>query len=96
MTDFNNSKLVLNNAPPVASEYKIHQLEIAPPNMVRIMLQDDLGQMKNIYFRGNQAETVIAAINRGNFSGDNKPLAQRLMDYIVAEGMIDGTTETSA
>lgn len=83
------SKIVLTTA-EVNAGWTFVNAELSSNSFV-INLIDDLGRHKRIEYLGTAGETLLAALNKGDFSGLNLSLIDTLLQKIIDDGHIEGT-----
>lgn len=94
MTEYSGSKLIPAETLPVPTEWTLYSVEMTPPDVFNIRLRSDVDTFETIRLPGPTASAALSFVNTADFSPPARPFAQRILDYIVNNGYISGSTTT--
>lgn len=96
MSSFTGSAIIPAEAPPSASRWRINHLEMGPPNYFLVVVESDIGTQQRIRFSPETGSMALNFINTADFSPPRRSFAQRVLDYVVNNGYISGSTVTES
>lgn len=96
MTAISGSRIIPAEQYQVPTEWRIEAMEIVPPDFFTVTVKSDIDTTQRIRFPAPTASMALNFINTADFSPPARPFAQRVLDYIVNNGYISGSTTTGS